>query len=196
MTFDFKADGGEANWLTDSTSVEFQERTSVVLFGPKGFEAYGRIMALPDPHYAGQRESEIDEQHIDAQIGDVELVRRAIETLRAATSTPDDLYFLFWEGWPFDPPMPIAGLVNVANMRNCVMAQGTARDWDNWIAAGVDHAYPPAFVWPHDRAWCIAFDVDAHFAGVGGSKQAFTLLTEGGHPVSRWERDVAPPMYR
>lgn len=27
----------------------------------------------------------------------------------------------------------------------------------------------PAFVWPGDRAWCIASDVDPHYAGIGAS---------------------------
>jgi hypothetical protein len=28
----------------------------------------------------------------------------------------------------------------------------------------------PAFVWPDDHAWCVARDVDPHWAGIGGSK--------------------------
>jgi hypothetical protein len=29
-------------------------------------------------------------------------------------------------------------------------------------------AAEPAFVWPADHAWCVARDVDPHWAGIGG----------------------------
>jgi len=34
----------------------------------------------------------------------------------------------------------------------------------------------PAFVWPADRAWCIANDVDPHYAGIGASSAAIERL--------------------
>ena len=35
----------------------------------------------------------------------------------------------------------------------------------------------PAFVWPGDRAWCVAEDVDPHWAGIGGDLAPITRLT-------------------
>jgi hypothetical protein len=35
----------------------------------------------------------------------------------------------------------------------------------------------PAFVWPADHAWCVAKDVDPHWAGIGGSRALITQLT-------------------
>lgn len=195
MTFDFTPNTAEASWLTESTPGDFQEGARTLLFGPSGFGAYGRILSVPDPQYPGQPESEIDDHLLATSIGDAELVRRAVEMLREATDVPDDLYFLFWEGWPYDPPLPNGSRVNIASMRGCALARGTAAEWADWVTAGVDRDFPPSFVWPSDRAWCVTFDVDAHFAGVAGSEYALTLLIEGGLNLSRSNRDIPPPMY-
>jgi hypothetical protein len=34
----------------------------------------------------------------------------------------------------------------------------------------------PAFVWPADRAWCVAQDVDPHWAGIGGNPMMINQL--------------------
>jgi hypothetical protein len=34
----------------------------------------------------------------------------------------------------------------------------------------------PAFVWPADRTWCVAHDVDPHWAGIGGSRALIDRL--------------------
>ena len=42
--------------------------------------------------------------------------------------------------------------------------------WDTavgWPAHVRLDGVPPAFVWPADRAWCVALDVDPHWAGIG-----------------------------
>lgn len=49
-------------------------------------------------------------------------------------------------------------------------------------AAGVWPGQPrldaaePAFVWPADHAWCVADDVDPHWAGIGASTSAIARL--------------------
>jgi hypothetical protein len=40
----------------------------------------------------------------------------------------------------------------------------------------LDHT-EPAFVWPDDHAWCVAKDVDPHWAGIGGRLALITQLT-------------------
>ena len=35
---------------------------------------------------------------------------------------------------------------------------------------------PAAFVWPADHAWCIASDVDQHWAGIGASTEAINRV--------------------
>ena len=34
----------------------------------------------------------------------------------------------------------------------------------------------PAFVWPADQSWCIANDVDPHWAGIGADTSAIEDL--------------------
>jgi hypothetical protein len=34
----------------------------------------------------------------------------------------------------------------------------------------------PAFIWPADHAWCVARDVDPHWAGIGGTPPLITRL--------------------
>jgi hypothetical protein len=42
----------------------------------------------------------------------------------------------------------------------------TAQDWPADYRLG---AAEPAFIWPPDHAWCVAHDVDPHWAGIGGT---------------------------
>lgn len=56
-----------------------------------------------------------------------------------------------------------------------------AGDWGeaspyNGIHLGRRFDPEPAFVWPADRAWCIARDVDPHWAGIGASQLAIDEL--------------------
>lgn len=50
----------------------------------------------------------------------------------------------------------------------------TAQGWPGQCR--LDQA-EPAFVWPSDHAWCVAKDVDPHWAGIGGSTALITQLT-------------------
>ena len=38
------------------------------------------------------------------------------------------------------------------------------------------HALEPAFVWPADHAWCVALDVDPHWAGIGADTHVIDQL--------------------
>lgn len=52
-----------------------------------------------------------------------------------------------------------------------------ARGWPDRVRL---HGTEPAFVWPADHAWCLADDVDPHWAGVAGSRQAIDALLADG----------------
>lgn len=54
-----------------------------------------------------------------------------------------------------------------------VGAWDTAQEWPG--RCRLDQA-EPAFVWPADRAWCLARDVDPHWAGIGGTPPLITRL--------------------
>lgn len=34
----------------------------------------------------------------------------------------------------------------------------------------------PAFLWPQDRSWCIASDVDSHWVGIGATERVAAKL--------------------
>jgi hypothetical protein len=55
----------------------------------------------------------------------------------------------------------------------------------------------PAFVWPADHAWCVAKDVDPHWAGIGADPVAIgELLTDSRLDVVPADPDADQPRYR
>lgn len=194
MSLRFETDVAEAAWV--ETDTRWEERGADLLLGPAGFAAYARVLAVPDPQYEGQAEAEIDDAIIDSMPGDDELVAETVSLLLPATSTPDDLRFLLWDGWPYEPRLPRSGRFDVHGMRTCALASGTIGDWVDWSGSSPERGYPPAFVWPADRAWCLAYDVDSHFLGVGGSEEAVArVLAESSRTAVPATRDDLPPMY-
>ena len=59
---------------------------------------------------------------------------------------------------------------------------GALSDLGDWGAAGMWPGQPrasmpdPAFIWPADRTWCVANDVDPHWAGIGAEPSAIDRL--------------------
>jgi len=54
----------------------------------------------------------------------------------------------------------------------------------------------PAFVWPADQAWCVARDVDPHWAGIGGTAHLLSrLLTDPGLDVVPADPAEEQPAY-
>lgn len=57
------------------------------------------------------------------------------------------------------------------------MLRGDLADLDTWPQAlGHDLRVGPAFVWPADHRWCLASDVDPHWAGIGADEAAVAAL--------------------
>ncbi len=52
-------------------------------------------------------------------------------------------------------------------------AWDSAHGWPDGVRL---HGVEPAFVWPADHAWCVASDVDPHWAGIGGSRSLVDRL--------------------
>jgi hypothetical protein len=56
---------------------------------------------------------------------------------------------------------------------------GELGTWDSaaaWPGQRRLEASQPAFVWPADHAWCVAWDVDPHWAGMGGGTLLISQL--------------------
>lgn len=197
MTLSFDADPSNARWLTeDVPHVHGAAVSRRLLIGPDAFEAYARVLTLPDPTYPGQSESDVDDEEIDAAPSDVDLVT-AIVDLMTASDDRTELFFLLWDGWPYSPELAVESPVEIAKIRRYALAHGTLRDWLTWMDDGAERGFAPGFVWPADRSWCITFDVDSHFAGVGGTALAIERLRLDPEltVVSDIPRETIPPLY-
>lgn len=191
----FDVDPAEAGWVTAGLPGFPDEAvTRRVLFGPDGFEAYARVLALPDPLHPGQSENDAGE--LATELSDAEMISRVVD-LVTGPAAEVELRFLLWDGWPYRPELPAGGRIDLAGIRRYALAGGTLRDWLTWADSGVERGFAPGFVWPADRSWCVAYDTDPHFAGVGGSADAIDRLL--GDPVLTTVEQPAgaglPPAY-
>jgi len=157
-----------------------------VTFGPQEFRAYARLRFLPDPTSPEQEEPSLGADAPD----EYDLLRATLDVLSEHTRTPEDLYFSMWDGWGTPPTLQGMPMMTVPE-RSYFLFRGALADFDDWDSprmAGISpgDVPPPAFIWPADHAWCIAFDVDPHYAGMGATPEAIAQLIA--HPAL----DVAP----
>lgn len=87
--------------------------------------------------------------------------------------------------------------------RNYFLFRGRLADFGDWGAADRLPGMPrtdmpnPGFVWPADHAWCVANDVDPHWAGIGATAAAIEeLLATPGLDIVRADPTVPQPEYR
>jgi hypothetical protein len=179
----------------------------LVNFGPPDFPAYARLRFIPDPTKPGQAEADanIAEDHPS----DIEQTRRALDHLRRFIGTPEDCYFCVWEGCGdlnFPPSVLDAPMVTIASntwsppqripMRRYFLLRGSLTELGSWeeIHGGGDH--PPAFASPSDHRWCLASDVDPHWAGIGAEQAAIdTLINAPELDVVRAQPTKPQPTY-
>lgn len=167
-----------AAWLTAS-DLPWQQ---LVTFGPQEFSAYARLRFLPEPTSPGQEEPERGVDDPD----EFELLRSALDVLGEHTHTPEDVYFCMWDGWGTPPALEGLPMVSVPE-RSYFLIRGALMDLGDWqtperMPTGPDFDRPPpAFIWPADHAWCLAYDVDSHYAGIGATPDAITQLVA--HPA-------------
>lgn len=208
------SDLSAADWIT----ADDRPWQQLIGFGPAGFPAYARLRFLPDPAYDGQSEADVD---IDGDARtETALLRAALATLTGYTGTPDDCYFCLWDGWGSDiegddavgtlpriasafPPAVLHGPKVVVPNRAYFLFRGSASDFGDWGAADMWPGQPrrqmpdPAFIWPADHAWCVANDVDPHWAGIGADVSAIDqLLVDPGLDVVPADPRQDQPTYR
>jgi hypothetical protein len=83
---------------------------------------------------------------------------------------------------PAFPSSVLRGPKVVVPNRAYYLFRGSVPDFGNWGAADLWPGQPrlhmpnPAFIWPADRAWCVANDIDPHWAGIGADVPAIDRL--------------------
>ncbi|GAB2587095.1 hypothetical protein Aab01nite_50650 [Paractinoplanes abujensis] len=186
-----QSDLSPATWLTTDARPWHEQ----VTFGPGGLPAYARLRFIPDPAYAGQSETDADTDTDTDEDGpsETDQLRTVLETLARYTTTPGDCYYCLWEGWGTDiwgdhriapafPPAVLNGPRVELPHRSYFLFRGPLTDFAQWGAADMWPGQPrfgmpdPAFMWPADHAWCIARDVDPHWAGIGAPTTAIAEL--------------------
>ena len=181
MTLQHCSDISVADWIVQA-HIPWEQ---LVNFGPPDFPAYARLRFIPDPTKPGQTEA--DANVAEDHPSDAEQTQRAFEHLRRFTATPEDCYFCVWEGYPDlnFPPSVLHGPMVTIPHRRYFLLHGSLGSWDEAVRGGGYH-FPPAFAWPADHSWCLARDVDPHWAGIGAEQAALDSLLKAP------ELDVAP----
>lgn len=155
----------------------------LVRFGPPGFDAYVRVAFVEDA------------EGRDRSLG------TTLATLAVCTSTPATAYAAVWEGWG-GAPVPPAPRIPIPNRemllftgRVDVLADAPALAWYG-SARGIYQ--PPHLVWPEDRAWCLACEVDEEVEfTVGGHDGVAEALARALPGAVRSVRYGEPaPLYR
>jgi len=149
-----------ADWLVESAT----EAEQLILFGPDEFEAYARLRYVPDDPAA-----DVPEDHPS----DLDQARRALAVLAGFTGTAGDCYFAVWDGYP-DVTVPPGPWLTGLPYRHFALLHGPLSALATWDTAVSD--MPPAMVWPADRAWFFASDVDPGWAGIGAGRAAVDAL--------------------
>lgn len=177
------ANADPAHWLLRS-DVDW---SNLVRYGPPGFDAYVRIALAGE---AGPEE------------GEQRALRTALATLTGHTTTPARGYAAVWEGWTGGAPAPVAPRVAIPHRAMLLFAGPVEQLRDApalaWYGSASGVFQEPHLVWPEDRAWCLACDVDEEVEfTVGCSDDAARALAAALPGAVRPVRYGEPaPMYR
>ena len=187
VTLTLTADLAAAAWITAAK----QSWPQLVAFGASGFEAYARVRFIPDPAYEGQSENEaVLERPAPSETAQL---RAVLHVLRHHTGTPEDCYFCVWDGWGWTPEARPGSRISVTDAPKVVVPnrayflfRGSLSDLPCGGSAGrspsgLSVIPDPAFIWPTDHAWCLANDVDPHWAGVGAGRDVVDQLVADPH---------------
>lgn len=185
-------DVSQAAWFAASKA----PWTQLCTLGPSGFEKYGRLFhPLPE----GADEHDPDELvNLEGHLDDNPLER--LRTLLARhTNTPDDCFFGLWDGFgdlygspsvgffrtgvgkrPDVPPAFPAEVLNGPRVeipnRSYLLFRGPLNEAGRWGAADLAPGHPrrinsPNLMWPRDRAWFMASEIDMPWTGLAGSAE-------------------------
>jgi hypothetical protein len=118
--------------------------------------------------------------------------------LAAHTASRDDCYIGVWHGygWRFDRSDLASWFELRLDQRTFLVRRGsieTAREVGWRHADGTFVPEPPTIIWPADRAWFIASDVDLDSTYLGGSRDLIDALVADPR-LEAWEVGAADPI--
>ena len=123
----------------------------LVRYGPPGFDVYMRVALAKDA------------DGVDPA-GEQPVLRVALAILASYTATPASGYAAIWEGWTSGDLAPQAPRVLIPHRPMLLFTGpvGILRDAPAlaWYGAAKGCHQEPHLVWPEDRAWCVACEVD------------------------------------
>ncbi len=200
MTLTLCHDLSPADWIVHA-DLAWQR---LVCFGPAAFDSYARLRFLPDPVRAHQSENDVEAGRRSDQMPTL-LEVLATETatpdhcyflvwegFASSTDVAPDTHpgaRPEADAVPGVAPdqvapqsIPTAPKVVVPHraywlFRGRLVDVGTWDTADGWSGGFRLGDAEAAFIWPADHAWCVAKDVDPHWAGIGGSGPLITRLT-------------------
>ena len=207
------ADVAPADWLVHSQD----EWQSLVSLGPSDFEAHVRLFHGP----ASMPPDEVD-QLVGRPPDD--LLRRLHDVLAEHTTTPDECFYGLWDGYgdlhgspsvavatedgtqvvvppAFPSEVMAAPRVRVPN-RDYLLFAGPLADAGDWGAAPVAPGWPrrelapPTLMWPADRAWFVASEIDLPWTGVAGTRRLVEVLEGRGFDLERAGYGGYQPFWR
>ncbi|MEV5747350.1 hypothetical protein AB0L00_05990 [Actinoallomurus sp. NPDC052308] len=114
------------------------------------------------------------------------------EILAAHTATPGHCYFGLWDGWGWlDADGPRFHLPG----RDHLLYEGPLDAATEFGDRGPGYFFQqsPNVVWPQDRSWCVATDVDLDSTYVGGSARLVEDLT-GGTRIEALPAELSDPL--
>jgi hypothetical protein len=156
----------EADWLHGSLAPFGTGVASVV---PSAFAAYARI---------DHREPD-EPGNLPAS-----LLASLCTALAGHTSTPESCWFCLWEGYGWlRHAAPLVG----GNEPSLHLPHRSYLLFEGPLEAAAEFGWnltedcfipaAPTLFWPHDRAWCVACDIDLPFTLVGGPEPLIESLT-------------------
>ena len=176
------ADAQPGQWLLRSDV----DGWDLVRYGAPGFDVYVRIALAQGP-------DDVDPEQ--------PALRVALATLATCTATPETGYAAIWEGWTSRDPAPRAPRLPIPN-RAMLLFTGPVRALRDapslaWYGSA-RCCQEPHLVWPEDRAWCVACEVDEEIeftvgCSVGASRALESALAGA---VRRVDYGEPAPLYR
>ena len=106
-----------------------------------------------------------------------EVALSLIGLLQGATDTPDSCWFGLWDGFGFLSEAERAGGSITAPHRRWLLYRGAAGQ----LADSLHDAWPDQsanLVWPEDRSWCLATEIDGECTLVAGSRELICSIRD------------------